>query len=248
MPSEPSASLRHVLVVLPAWNEAGSLPSVLAEIRTHLPDVGVVVVNDGSSDATSAVARQAGAEVLDLPFNLGVGAAMRAGFRYALANGYDVVVQVDADGQHDPREVPRLVAELDEADVVIGARFADKGDYTVRGPRWWAMRVLAGVLSRMAHTRLTDTTSGFRASGPAAVRLFAVHYPAEYLGDTVESLVMAMRAGLKVRQVGVAMRPRQAGQPSQRPWKAAVYLMRACLALLIAVTRPRQALVGEATA
>jgi len=100
----------------------------------------------------------------------------------------------------------------------------------------------------MAGTRLTDTTSGFRASGPAAVRFFAVHYPADYLGDTVESLVMAMRSGLRVRQVAVAMRPRQAGQPSQRPWKAAIYLMRACLALLIAVTRPRQTTMGEVPA
>ncbi len=248
MPSEPPTSHVRVLVVLPAWNEARSLPAVLDEIATHLPDAGVVVVNDGSSDATSAVARAGGAEVLDLPFNLGVGAAMRAGFRYALAHGYDAVVQVDADGQHDPRDVPRLVAGLAEADVVIGARFAESGDYTVRGPRWWAMRVLATVLSRMARTRLTDTTSGFRASGPAAIRLFAVHYPAEYLGDTVESLVMAVRSGLTVRQVGVAMRERSAGRPSQRPWKAAVYLMRACLALLIAVTRPRHTSVGEVPA
>lgn len=245
MPPVPSP---RVLVVLPAWNEAASLPSVLDEIRACLPDVGVLVVNDGSSDQTSSVARAHGVEILDLPFNLGVGAAMRAGFRFALAHGYDVVVQVDADGQHDPREVPALVEHLTEADVVIGARFADRGDYTVRGPRKWAMRVLAGVLSRMARTRLTDTTSGFRASGPAAVRLFAVHYPAEYLGDTVESLVMALRSGLKVTQVGVAMRERSAGRPSQRPWKAAVYLMRACLALLIAVTRPRQVVPGGGSA
>lgn len=234
--------------MLPAWNEAQSLPAVLAEIRTHLPDVGVLVVNDGSADTTSAVARAAGVEVLDLPFNLGVGGAMRAGFRFALLRGYDVVVQVDADGQHDPREVPTLVALLDEADVVIGARFAERGEYRVRGLRRWAMQVLAGTLSRLARTRLTDTTSGFRASGPRAVRLFAVHYPAEYLGDTVESLVLALRSGLRVRQVGVAMRERQAGRPSQRPFKAAVYLLRACLALGISLTRRRVALTPEATA
>lgn len=230
----------RVLVVIPAWNEAESLPGVLTELRAALPDVGVVVVNDGSSDATSAVARAHGVDVLDLPFNVGVGGAMRAGFRFALVNGYDVVVQVDADGQHDPRQVPALLARLAEADVVIGARFADVGDYAVHGPRRWAMAVLSRVLSRMARTRLTDTTSGFRASGPRAVRTFAVHYPAEYLGDTVESLVMAVRQGLTVTQVGVAMRERSAGRPSQRPWKAAVYLLRACLALFIAVTRPRQ--------
>lgn len=229
----------RLLVVLPAWNEAEALPGVLREIAEELPGAGVLVVNDGSSDATSAVARAAGAEVLDLPFNLGVGGAMRAGFRYALAHGYDAVVQVDADGQHNPRDVPRLVERLGDADVVIGARFAGEGTYRVGGPRRWAMVVLAKALSRLGRTRLTDTTSGFRAAGPRAVRLFAVHYPAEYLGDTVESLVIAMRSGLVVEQVGVSMRDRAAGQPSQRPWKAAVYLFRACLALAIALTRPR---------
>lgn len=229
----------RVLIVVPAWNEAESLPTVLAEIRSAVPEAGLVVVNDGSSDETSSVARSSGVDVLDLPFNLGVGGAMRAGFRYALLHGFDVVVQVDADGQHDPRDVARLVAELGDADIVIGARFADQAGYSVRGPRRWAMRVLAATLSRVARTRLTDTTSGFKASGPRAVRLFAVHYPAEYLGDTVESLVIAARAGLRVTQIGVTMRQRTAGQPSHSPWKAAVYLMRAFLALLIALTRRR---------
>lgn len=242
MPSTPDL---RVLVVLPAWNEAASLPAVLTEIREHLPTVDVVVVNDGSADQTSAVARAHGVEVLDLPFNLGVGGAMRAGFRYALVNGFDAVVQVDADGQHDPQDVPRLVERLAEADVVIGARFSDRGDYEVRGPRRWAMRVLAGVLSRLSRTRLTDTTSGFRAAGPRAVRLFAVHYPAEYLGDTVESLVIAVRSGLSVEQVGVSMRERSAGRPSQGTLKATVYLLRACLALAISLTRRRQTVLAE---
>lgn len=232
----------RLLVVVPAWNEEEALPGVLGEIAEELPEVTVLVVNDGSSDGTSAVARACGAEVLDLPFNLGVGGAMRAGFRYALANGYEAVVQVDADGQHDPREVPRLVERLADADIVIGARFADRGDYRVGGPRRWAMVILAATLSRIGRVRLTDTTSGFRASGPRATELFAIHYPAEYLGDTVESLVIAMRSGLVVQQVGVAMRERSAGRPSQPPWRAAAYLVRAMLALAVSLTRPRIAL------
>ncbi len=244
MPIPPDA---RVLVVVPAWNEAESLPTVLAEVRSALPGVGVLVVNDGSADATSVVAREAGIDVLDLPFNLGVGGAMRAGFRFALAHGYDVVVQVDADGQHDPTEVPTLVAALADADIVIGARFADQGSYRVRGPRRWAMKVLARTLSRLSGTHLTDATSGFRATGPRAVRLFAVHYPAEYLGDTIESLVIALRAGLSVSQVGVSMRQRMSGEPSQPPWRAALYLMRACLALFISLTR-RRVVLQEAIA
>jgi glycosyltransferase involved in cell wall biosynthesis len=233
----------RVLIVLPAWNEAQSLPAVLREVSEHLPDVAVLVVNDGSGDETSAVARSFGVQVLDLPFNIGVGGAMRAGFRYALAEGYGSVVQVDADGQHDPREVPRLLEGLAHADIVIGARFADQGAYTVRGPRRWAMRVLAGVLSRLAGTSLTDTTSGFRAAGPRAIRLFAFHYPVEYLGDTIESVVIALRGGLIVEQVGVSMRERSAGSPSQGPIKAAIYLLRACLALGISLTRRHEPMV-----
>lgn len=241
----PEAPTSRVLVVLPAWNERESLPGVLAEIRDHLPDVGVLVVDDGSSDGTAAVARAHGVDVLELPFNLGVGGAMRAGFRYAREQGYRKVVQVDADGQHDPRDVPRIVERLDEADVVIGARFAGTGEYEARGPRRWAMRVLAGVLSRVASARLTDTTSGFRGAGPRAVELFARHYPAEYLGDTVESLVLASRNGLRIEQIGVSMRERQGGRPSQSPFKATVYLARACLALGISLLRRRERLAPE---
>ncbi|MBO3086712.1 glycosyltransferase family 2 protein [Cellulomonas dongxiuzhuiae] len=230
----------RLLVVLPAWNEEITLPAVLAEIRAAVPDAGVLVVSDGSTDRTAVVAMEAGAAVLDLPINLGVGGAMRAGFRYALANGYPRVVQVDADGQHDPTEIVRLldVAAAEGADVVIGARFAGAGAYQARGPRRWAMRVLSTTLSRLVGTRLTDTTSGFKLSGPRAVRLFAQEYPAEYLGDTVESLVIAHRAGLVVRQAPVAMRPRAGGAPSHGPWRAGVFLARAGLALAVALSRP----------
>jgi len=229
-----------LLVILPAWNEQEALPGVLDELHAALPEADFLVVNDGSTDSTASVARRGSTMVLDLPLNLGVGGAMRAGFKFASRKGYDVAVQVDADGQHDPADVQRLVDALaaEPADVVIGARFAGRGGYVVRGPRKWAMAVLSFVLSRIAGTRLTDTTSGFRALNKRAIALFAAEYPAEYLGDTVESLVIACRAGLRVRQVGVEMRPRAGGTPSHSPMKAAVFLGRALLALLIAVSRP----------
>lgn len=227
----------RLLVVIPALNEEGSVGHVVGEVRAALPAAAVLVVDDGSTDRTAEVARAVGAPVLALPFNIGVGGAMRAGFRYAVAHGYDVVVQVDADGQHDPKEIPALLALLDQADVVVGARFAGRGKYPARGPRRWAMQLLAVVVSRMAGTQLTDVTSGLRVSGPRAVPLFARHYPAEYLGDTVESLVIALRAGLRVRQRAVMMRSRTAGRPSHAPWKAAVYLFRAVLALVLAIVR-----------
>ncbi|HEV7906646.1 MAG TPA: glycosyltransferase family 2 protein [Pseudonocardiaceae bacterium] len=228
---------QRVLIVLPALNEEHNIEKVVNEVKAELPDAGVLVVDDGSSDNTAVRARTSGAEVARLVVNLGVGGAMRTGFRYAVRHGYDVVVQVDADGQHDPSEVQSLLTELGNADLVIGARFAGRGDYVAKGPRRWAMKVFALVISRLAHTRLTDVTSGFKAAGPRAVRLFARHYPAEYLGDTLESLVMATRAGLVVRQVPVAMRARAGGRPSTSPVRAAVYLARASLALLLALVR-----------
>lgn len=224
---------------MPAYNESQSVGEVVRETLSTVPGADILVVDDGSHDATAATARDAGALVASLPFNLGVGGAMRMGFRYAALHGYDVVVQIDADGQHDPAAVPSLVEQLAHHDIVIGARFAGSGSYVMRGPRRWASWVLARTISRTAGTRLTDTTSGFRASGPRAIELFRREYPAEYLGDTIESLVMACRAGLDVCQVPVAMRERSGGRPSHRPFKAALYLARASLALMFAYVRPR---------
>lgn len=235
-------SLTRTLIVLPAFNEEASVGDVVREVQAKLPGAGCLVVDDGSRDLTAARARAAGATVASLPFNLGVGAAMRLGFKYALEHGYDNVVQIDSDGQHDPSSVPAMLEALESADLVIGARFAGSGEYRVRGPRRWAMTFLAAVLSRTAATRLTDTTSGLKASGPRAIRLFAAHYPAEYLGDTVEALVIASRAGCTIRQLPVAMRPRAGGTPSHNPVKAAVYLGRAFLALAFALIRPRRTL------
>lgn len=236
-----TAGLDRTLIVVPAFNEEASVGDVIAEIRAKLPGADILVVDDGSADATTKRAIAAGAMVARLPFNLGVGGAMRTGYRFALEQGYAAAVQVDADGQHDPAGVPALLAALEHADIVLGARFAGEGDYSVRGPRAWAMKLFAAVLSRTAGTRLTDTTSGFRATGPRAIALFAEHFPAEYLGDTIESLVIASRAGLVVRQVPASMRPRAAGTPSHNPIKAAVYLGRATLALVFAYFRPRSA-------
>jgi len=237
---------RRLLVVVPALNEARTVGAVVREVHEAAPDALCLVVDDGSTDETAAVASRAGAEVLRLPFNLGVGGAMRTGFRYARDHGFDVVVQVDADGQHDPRYIDKLVTALDGADIVIGARFAGVGDYGVRGPRRWAMRGLAFAVGLLAGRRLTDVTSGFKATGPAAVQLFAETFPAEYLGDTVEALVIAARAGLAIDQVAVEMRVRQAGVSSQHPVRATMYLLRASLAFILALMRRRVAVPAAA--
>jgi len=228
---------RRLVVIIPAWNEEASVGPVVREVVSHVPGAHVLVVDDGSTDGTAAAARAECVAVLSLPFNLGVGGAMRAGYLYAARGGFDIAVQVDADGQHDPAEIKSLVDALDHADIVIGARFAGTDGYAVRGPRRWAMRLLAWRLSRMAKTTLTDTTSGFRAVNRRVIALFAHDYPVEYLGDTVESLVVATRAGFRITQVPVTMRPRTIGAPSQTRWKATIYFLRAGLVLLLATIR-----------
>lgn len=236
-----TAAADRVLVVVPAWNEARSVGVTVHEIRAASADYDVVVIDDGSTDDTADVASTAGAAVLRLPFNLGVGAAMRTGFTYAARKGYRRAIQVDADGQHDPADIAKVLSGLEHADISIGARFADVGDYEVRGPRRWAMMVLAKVVSKIAKTRLTDVTSGFRAANRRAIDQYVSYYPAEYLGDTLDSLVAAIHSGLTVAQVPVAMRPRAYGAPSQHPIGAAVYLLRSAFALLLAVMRnPRR--------
>jgi glycosyltransferase involved in cell wall biosynthesis len=241
----------RVLIIVPAWNEARNVGATVAEIRQASPRYDVAVIDDGSSDETAEVARDAGATVLSLPFNLGVGGAMRTGFTYAQRHGYRRAIQVDADGQHNPADIDRVLAGLERADISIGARFADVGTYTVRGPRRWAMVFLASVVSRTARTRLTDVTSGFRAANERAIAQYVKYYPAEYLGDTLDSLVAACHAGLTVTQVPVAMRPRSSGKPSQGAAGATMYLLRSVFALCLAIMRrPRfiQADEGSAAA
>ncbi|MDN3481002.1 glycosyltransferase family 2 protein [Arthrobacter sp. APC 3897] len=237
-----------MLVIMPAWNESESVGNTVTEVLGAVPNADVLVVDDGSSDGTADIAEAAGATVLRLPFNLGVGGAMRAGFKYARRHGYGRVIQVDADGQHDPKDLISVVDGLQHADISIGARFADKGSYEVRGPRKWAMSFLGWSISRIAKTRLTDVTSGFRAGNARAIEQYCEHYPAEYLGDTIDSLVVAVRSGLTVTQVPVEMRPRQGGQPSHNPAKAAIYLARSGFALLIAMSRKKTSVVTDRSA
>lgn len=233
-----SGELHKTLIVLPALNEEASVAEVINSVFTELPGATCLVVDDGSTDKTAEIASKCGAVVASLPYNLGVGGAMRLGFKFALLHGFENVVQVDADGQHNPADVRQLLRGLNDSDLVLGARFAGEGAYKVSGPRWWAMKSLAFFLSKTTGTVLTDTTSGFRASGPRAVKLFSEHYPAEYLGDTVESLVIAARSGLKITQVGVAMRERVGGEPSQNSLKATMYLARVGIAMFFALIRP----------
>jgi glycosyltransferase involved in cell wall biosynthesis len=221
-----------VLVAIPAWNEQDSIAEVIAKVQEHRPDADILVVNDGSTDQTAKFAAEAGAAVVSLPFNVGVGGAMRTAFLFAKREGYRAMVQVDADGQHDPADLNQVIDGLENADVVVGTRFHPDSMYFVGGPRRWAMKLLSGSLSRMNRGTITDPTSGFRSAGPKAIELFAVEYPADYLGDTVGSLAIAIRRGLVIHEVPVTMYFRQTGRPSKNAIWSALYLGRATLALV----------------
>lgn len=221
------------LIAIPAWNESGSVGQVVNDVISRLPKATVVVINDGSTDDTAAKAEEAGAITITLPFNVGVGGAMRTAFLYAQREGFDAVVQVDADGQHNSEELEELLQGLASADVVVGTRFHPDSTYKVRGPRRWAMDLLSWNLSRMAKTKISDTTSGFRSAGPRAINLFARAYPAEYLGDTVGSLSIAIREGLVIEERPVTMFYRRIGRPSKSALWSTLYLGRAILALTV---------------
>jgi glycosyltransferase involved in cell wall biosynthesis len=235
----PGNRLGKILVVIPALNEEATVSKVVAAVR----ELGypALVVADGSLDRTAEVARAAGALVLRLPVNLGVGGALRCGFRYAVTHDFQVVVQCDADGQHDPAQIATLLAAMQEhnADLVVGSRFASGVPaYDTGLVRRTAMRRLAGMASRRTGVALTDATSGFRAIGGDLLRSFASTYPAEYLGDTIESLARAGRTGYRVVEVPVEMRRREAGVSSASSIASVWYLVRVVAAIWLQRYRP----------
>jgi glycosyltransferase involved in cell wall biosynthesis len=221
------------LVVVPAYNEQSNVGDVVQEVRAEGYDV--LVVDDGSEDGTAAAAAACGATVVRLPLNLGVGGALRCGFRFAVSHGYDVVVQCDGDGQHPAQQVAVLLDAMreHEADMVVGSRFRSDEGYALGGSRRLAMRLLSLIGSRAAGRPMTDTTSGFRAIRQPLLGAYARTYPSQYLGDTFEALVGAGRAGYRVVEVGVRMRPRASGESSAGTGAALQYVVRAVLTVLL---------------
>src|SRR5215212_2473483 len=234
--TEAQAGSARTLVILPAFNEEEALSAVLKELAVTCPQLDVLVVDDGSTDRTAEVARAEGVTVAVLPFNLGVGGALQTGFRYAVSHGYGRAIQFDADGQHDPSQVPALLAALDEgADLVIGSRFAAPeagSEYDVGRLRGGAMGILRLAVRILSGRSFSDTSSGFRAFSAPLLAFYAAEYPNEYLGDTVEALLLACQAGFRVVEVPVSMRERAGGKPSTQNLKLIYHYLRALLSLL----------------
>ena len=225
------------LAIVPAYNEEASIGRVIDEIRVLDPVFDVVVVDDGSVDRTAAVASERGVHVVRLPFNLGIGGAMQTGYRFALEHGYDLAVQIDGDGQHDPRELPKILQPLldGRADLVVGSRFGSDGAFRSSAVRRIGIRVFASVVSAVVGQRVTDTTSGFRAVNKRGIALFAADYPHDY--PEVEATVMCVKHKLRLTEVPVRMRERTGGQSSITAYRSVYYMTKVLLAIFVGLFR-----------
>jgi glycosyltransferase involved in cell wall biosynthesis len=221
------------LIIVPAYNEEESLPGVIRDLRENMPSADMLVVNDGSRDGTSRIARDLGVAVLDLPFNLGIGGAMQTGFRYAERNAYDIAVQFDGDGQHIAGEIKKLIEPLasGKADFVIGSRFLNPGGYKAPVFRKLGIGIFTIVLSRILGMAMTDCTSGFRAANRRVIEFFGRTYPDDY--PEVESLVLLHKIDVRMVEVAVAMRERTGGRSSITPIRSVYYMTKVLMAIFI---------------
>ena len=226
-----------ILVIIPAYNEQASIARVIERVKESAPAADIVVINDGSHDATSLVAYESGAKVISLPYNLGIGAAVQTGFILAQAGNYEIAVQVDGDGQHDPAEIEVLISRLlaDESDVVVGSRYIDDRGYDTPWPRLLGTKILAAYVSMLGGQKFSDTTSGFRASNRRAIEICAENYPADY--PEPESLLTFRKIGLRVSEVPVHMNKRYGGKSSITPFWSAYYMIKVILAVTILALR-----------
>ena len=237
----------RTLVFIPAWNEQASISGVIADVRKALPDADILVVDDGSTDATTATARESGVLVATLPFNQGLGAALQTGYLFALREGYDYCAHLDADGQHPAAEVARLleVIAADRADLVIGSRYSDpsavtgRDDYKPTFSRRIGTSVFRFFLTLATRQRFTDTTSGMRAANRRVMSLFSENYSPDFA--EIESLQLAVRQGLRVEEVPVRMLERTGGSSFLTPVRSAFFIFKGIVVLLVGQFRPRHA-------
>ena len=216
----------RTLIVIPAYNEAENIERTLRELQEAAPGYDAVVVNDGSTDETAALCRRMGVRVLDLPDNLGIAGAVQTGMRYACRHGYDAVLQFDADGQHDPRYIPQLVAKQEEtqADLVIGSRFLHgKRSGSLR---MWGNALLSFAIRATTGQRISDSTSGMRLYGPKLLQPMAYGVN---LGPEPDTVAYFLRSGAKVAEVPVVMRPRTAGKSYLGLGQSVFYMLHMCM-------------------
>ncbi|USB32953.1 glycosyltransferase family 2 protein [Paenibacillus sp. YPG26] len=232
-----------ILIIIPAYNEEGSIVRVIQDINTHAPEADIVVVNDGSTDRTEELALGAGAHVLTMPFNVGIGGGMQTGYMYARNNGYDVAIQMDADGQHPAEELPKLIAKASDHDLVIGSRFVEATSYRSSSARRVGIIFFSKLVTLVTRQKFTDTTSGFRAAGRKVINLYSEYYPMDY--PEVESIVYLKRRGCKLTEVSTEMRSRETGKSSITPIRSVYYMIKVTLSVLMSAVRYDKPKAGE---
>ncbi|GAA0076026.1 glycosyltransferase family 2 protein [Clostridium sp. CTA-5] len=221
------------LIIVPAYNEEKNIYNVVTSIKKNNVFADVIVINDGSKDNTYFEAKRAGVEVINLSENLGIGGAVQTGYIYALNKNYDVAVQIDGDGQHDPKDLANLIRQMEtnNFDMIIGSRFVEKTNYIPSTFRAIGIRYFSKLVSVLCRSNYYDTTSGYRLINKKGIRLFAKYYPKDY--PEVETIVYACKNGLKVKEIGVNMRQRSKGKSSITPIKSIYYMIKVTLSTLI---------------
>lgn len=227
------------LVIVPAYNEEANIEGVINDLRTYCPEADIVVIDDGSKDKTSLIVKRLGVNALILPFNLGIGGAMQAGYRYAKLKKYDIAIQFDGDGQHMASEIKKIVMPLttDTADIVIGSRFLEQADYRSPFFRRLGISFFSSLLSLILGMKITDTTSGFRAVNKKVISFFSDTYPDDY--PEVEALVLLHKEKFRIMETSVSMRQRKGGKSSITALRSVYYMVKVFLAVMIDIFKKR---------
>ena len=230
-----------ILIIIPAYNEGSRIGEVIGRVRESQPDVDVLVVNDGSRDNTVMVASEAGAQVVSHPFNLGYGVAIQTGYKFALAKGYDFVVQIDGDGQHDPACIPALLAPVmaGETDFVLGSRFLGGASYEPSLARRIGMAFFRWLVSSLIGQNITDSTSGFQAFNRQVIRFFSTEvFPCDY--PDADMLITLHRAGFRLREVQVRMYASATGKSMHAGWRPLYYMFKMLLSIFVTLLRKKE--------
>jgi hypothetical protein len=222
-----------ILVIVPAYNEEACIRGVIEDIRENFPQGDILVVNDGSTDGTLELVKGLGENLIDLPYNLGIGGAMQTGFLYALEEGYDAALQFDGDGQHHADQIEKILKPYlsDGADLVVGSRFLSEGGFTSSVQRRIGSKILSFVISSLIRQKITDTTSGFRVYSRKTLEFFSSIYPEDY--PEVEAFILAHKKGLKIIEVPSEIGPRTGGKSSITFSQAFYYMVKVLLAISV---------------
>ncbi len=225
------------IAVVPAYNEEKTVATVVNEIKNSVPDIDVVVIDDGSEDNTFDKAKEAGAFVIRHPFNMGIGATVQTGFKFAVMRGYDIAIQVDGDGQHDPKFIPYMleIISAGDADVVSGSRFLKKEGFQSSKIRRIGIKIFEHVYRILTGLKITDCTSGFRAFNRKALEFVAKNYPEDY--PEPEVIILIHKANFRIKEIPVVMRARQGGKTSIKGLKSLHYMLKVIFALFMHALR-----------